>query len=79
MFLQVFYIAKLHPLTANKIISILKDNGFKEVRSGKHITFKKTDSSSRVWTTWVPHQNEVTVFVLRYIIRQSGKDRKEFE
>ena len=62
----------------NKVIEILRNNGFKEVRSGKHKTFKKTDAG-KVWTTWVPHHNEVTVFVIRYIIRQSGKSREEFE
>lgn len=49
------------------------------VRSGRHITFKKTDTDGRVWITWVPHHHEITVFVLKYIIRQTGKDRKEFE
>ena len=75
----MFYIAKLHPLPQNKVIKILKSNGFQEVRSGRHITFKKTDVNGKVWTTWVPHHYEVTVFVIKYIIRQSGKDRKEFE
>ena len=70
--------ARLRPLSQAKVISILKSNGFKQVRSRKHITFKKTDSSGRVWTTWVPHHKEVTLFVVGHIIRQSGKPREEF-
>jgi len=43
-----------------------------------HIAFKKKDFNGRVWTTWVPKHKEVTVFVLKSIIRQSGKSREEF-
>ena len=75
----MFCIAKLRPLHQSKVIQILKNNGFQQIRSGKHITFKKIDSNGKVWTAWVPHHNEVTIFVIKYIIRQSGKDRKEFE
>ena len=78
MFQKVFWIAKLRPLPQREVISILKKNGFQEVRSGKHITFKKT-ADGTVWTTWVPHHPEVTVFVIKHIIRQSGKQREEFE
>ena len=73
----MFYI-RLRPLEQNKIIRILEKNGFVRVREGKHITFKKTDSKSKVWTTFVPHHKEVTIFVLQYIIRQTGKSREEF-
>jgi len=75
----VFFIAKLRPLPTNSVIKILKDNGFQEVRSGKHINFKKTDADKRIRTTWVPHHNEITVFVVKHIIRQTGKQREEFE
>lgn len=71
--------AKLRPLPQYKVIQILKKNGFQEVRSGKHITFKKITSDGKVLTTWVPHHKEVTVFVIKYIIRQTGKAREEFE
>lgn len=70
--------AKLRVLPQHKIIKILKKNGFKEVRSGKHITFKKTVSESKILTTWVPHHKEITVFVLTYIIKQTEKSREEF-
>jgi predicted RNA binding protein YcfA (HicA-like mRNA interferase family) len=70
---------KLRPLAQHKVISILEKNGFKNVRSGKHITFKRTDSSGKVLTTWVPHHKEVTVFVLTYIIKQTDKAKAEFE
>lgn len=75
----MFYIARLRPLPQHKVIKILKDNGFQKVRSGKHITFKKTDASGKVWITWVPHHDEVSVFVIKYIIRQTGKQKEEFE
>jgi len=75
----VFYIAKLRPLSQRKVIEILKSNGFNEVRSGKHITFKKKDKNNQILTTWVPHHKEVSVFVIGYIIRQTRKPREEFE
>ncbi|MDG6981057.1 MAG: type II toxin-antitoxin system HicA family toxin [Nitrososphaerota archaeon] len=70
--------ARLRPLRRRKVIDVLKSNGFEEVRSGKHITFKKK-IGGRVLTTWVPHHSEVTVFVIQYIIKQTEKDRSEFE
>ncbi len=71
-------IARLRPLPQRRVIEILKSNGFEEVRSGKHITFKKR-VGDRVLTTWVPHHREVTVFVIQYIIKQTEKERSEFE
>ena len=70
---------KLKPLPQKRIIQILKDNGFKKIRSGKHITFKKRLSRGRVLTTWVPHHHEVTVFVIQYIMKQAEKPRSDFE
>ena len=78
MFQKVSSIGKLRPLPQSRVVSILKSNGFSEVRSGKHITFKK-NISDRVLTTWVPHHNEVSIFVIQFIIRQTGKPREEFE
>lgn len=69
---------KLQPLLQREVIAVLENNGFKQVRSGKHITFKKTDASGKVLTTWVPHHKEVTVFVIGYIIKQTKKARDEF-
>lgn len=68
---------KLCPLPQHKVIKILRANGFERVRSRKHITFKKRDKEG-VKTTWVPHHKEVSVFVLNYIIKQTGKSREEF-
>jgi predicted RNA binding protein YcfA (HicA-like mRNA interferase family) len=59
-------------------VGTLERNGFKRVRVKKHITFKRVDADGRVWTTWVPRHREVTLFVLRYIIKQTGKSREEF-
>ncbi len=70
---------KLKPLLQNKVIRILENNGFKRVRSAKHITFKKTIGNGRILTTWVPHHREVTIFVIQYIIKQTEKPREEFE
>ena len=69
---------KLRPLSTTKVIRILEKHGFNKVRSRKHTTFKKSLSSGKVLTTWVPHGNEVTVFVLQYIIKQTGIPREEF-
>ncbi|MEA3342539.1 MAG: type II toxin-antitoxin system HicA family toxin [archaeon] len=69
---------KLRQLPQRKVIRILENNGFKEVRSRAHITFKKVNEDGRVLTTWVPHHKEVTLFVLKYIIRQTCKPPEEF-
>ena len=74
----MYSIPKLRPLPQRKVIALLKSNGFEEVRSGKHITFKKR-VGNRVLTTWVPHHREVTVFVIQYIIKQTEKERSEFD
>jgi predicted RNA binding protein YcfA (HicA-like mRNA interferase family) len=70
--------ARLRPLPRRKVIDVLKSNGFEEVRSSKHITFKKK-VGDRILTTWVPHHSEITVFVIQYIIKQTEKERSEFE
>ncbi len=70
---------KLRPLSQNKVIKILENNGFKRVRSRKHITFKKVVSEREVLTTWIPHHREITVFVISYIIKQTKKPKEEFE
>ncbi len=70
---------KLRPLPQKKVIQILESNNFKEIKSGKHITFKKSLSNGRILTTWVPHHRVVTVFVIQYIIKQAEKPRSDFE
>jgi len=72
-------VGKLRPLPQLRVIAILKGNGFEEVRSGKHLTFKKRGPAGKMLTTFVPHHKEVTLFVIQYIIKQSGKPREEFE
>lgn len=74
----MFYIAKLHPLRQSKVIKILKKNGFKKAREGRHIVFKKTKPNGKILTTYVPRHREVTIFVLQYIIKQTEKSREEF-
>jgi predicted RNA binding protein YcfA (HicA-like mRNA interferase family) len=70
--------SKLRPLKQRKVINILLKNGFKEVRRGKHITFKKYLPDGEVLTTWVPYHSEISVFVLQYIIKQTKKSKEEF-
>ncbi len=70
---------RFKPLPQKKVIQILKNNGFKEVRTGKHITFKKRRDDGQILTTWMPHHREITVFVILHIIKQTEKSRKEFE
>lgn len=70
---------KITSLSRNRVIEILRSNGFRNVRSKKHITFKKVFSDGTVLTTWVPHHCIVTAFVIHYIIKQTGKPREEFE
>jgi predicted RNA binding protein YcfA (HicA-like mRNA interferase family) len=70
--------SKLRPLKQRKVINILLKNGFKEVRRGKHITFKKYLPNGEVLTTWVPYHSEISVFVLQYIIKQTRKPKEEF-
>ncbi len=70
--------AGLLQLSRRKVEGILKDNGFKKVRSSKHTTYKKQLSKKKVLTTWVPHHTTVTVFVIKHIIKQTGKPREEF-
>ena len=69
---------RLRELDQSKVIQILESNGFKKVRSGKHITFKKADADGTILTTWVPHHDKVTAFVIRYIIKQTKKPKEEF-
>ena len=68
----------LRQLSQAKVIKILESNGFIQVRSAKHITFKKTEPNGKILTTWVPHHKTVSVFVIQYIIRQTDKPREEF-
>ena len=70
--------SKAKPLKRKFVVSILEQNGFREARSGKHITFKKQLTNGEVLTTWVPHHEEISVFVIHYIIRQARKPKEEF-
>jgi len=73
-------VGKLRPLDQRKVIKILEKNGFEKVRTRKHMTFKKKDPKNpdRMLITWVPLHKEVTLFVVKHIIRQTGKLREEF-
>ncbi|MCD6512518.1 MAG: hypothetical protein J7K61_02820 [Thermoplasmata archaeon] len=47
------------------------------MRVRKHITMKKK-INGKILTTWVPKHNEITVFVIKYITKQTGKQIDEF-
>jgi len=66
-------------LPQREVIRILEKNGFRKIRSGKHITFKKKTLDGRILTTWAPHHKEITIFVIQYIIKQTEKPRNDFE
>lgn len=70
--------AKAKPLSKRKVFSVLKQNGFKVVRSGKHITFKRTTLGGKILTTQVPHHTTVCVAVIKSIMRKTNKPRDEF-
>ena len=70
--------AKIKPLKQSFIISVLKRNGFKQVHSGKHISFKRCLENGEVLTTWVPHHKEISIFVINYLIKQTRKGKDEF-
>ncbi|MCD6414292.1 MAG: type II toxin-antitoxin system HicA family toxin [Candidatus Diapherotrites archaeon] len=78
LYRRSFIIAGLRQLPRHKVEKILKDNGFKRVRSSKHTTYKKKVSRNKILTTWVPHHKTVTLFVIQHIIRQTEKPREEF-
>ncbi len=70
--------ARLRPLDQRKVIKILESNGFYFARSESHLTYKKNLPDGTVLTTWVPHHREVSVTVIQFIIKQTGKPREEF-
>ncbi len=71
--------ARLRPMLQKEVIRILETNGFRLARTASHMTFKRTKADGTVLTTWVPLRREVSVFVIQHIIRQTEKDRSEFE
>jgi len=59
------------------VIVILKNNGFESVRwKGSHEQFKKRGEEARFTT--IPNYNEIDVYLLKWIIKQTGKTREEF-
>jgi predicted RNA binding protein YcfA (HicA-like mRNA interferase family) len=60
-FLRALCMAKLRPLAQRRVIEILRSNGFQEVRSGRHIAFKKK-VGQHILTTWTPHHKRSYCF-----------------
>ncbi len=69
---------RLRPLDQRRVIEILKNNGFYLARSESHLTYKRSLPDGTVLTTWVPHHKEVSLFVIKLIIKQTQKPREEF-
>lgn len=72
--------SKLRPRSKRDVLEILNSNGFKEAGGTRHIKLKKTLNDGSVLTTYVSRgSNEIPVKIIQYIIKQTGKPRKEFE
>jgi predicted RNA binding protein YcfA (HicA-like mRNA interferase family) len=72
-------LARLRCLSAQDVLKILADNGFREVRrKGSHIVVQKRTDDSTV-TVVVPDHREIRIGTLASIIRQSDLPRSLFE
>ena len=72
--------AKLRPRSKRDILDILHGNGFQEAGGTRHIKLKKTLADGTILTTYVSRgSNEIPVQIIKYIIKQTGKSREEFE
>lgn len=70
-------ITKLRPLSRRRVIDILKAHGFESVRwHGDHEQFKKKGEETKFTT--VPNYPEIDVYLLKWIIKQTGIPREEF-
>lgn len=70
--------SKSRPLTQQKVIRVLKKNGFEKVRVKLHITFKKK-IDGKTLTTFVPKKHkEISAGVVLSIIKNTGIPREEF-
>jgi len=59
------------------VLEILKSHGFESVRwKGDHEQFKKKGEESRFTT--VPNYQEIDVYLIKWIIKQTGIPREEF-
>ena len=71
---------KLRPLSKRDVLTILHNNGFVEVGGTKHIKLRKILPDGTVLTTYVSRgSNEIPVKIIKYIMKQTGKSREEFE
>lgn len=71
---------KLRPLSRRDVLTILHNNGFIEAGGTRHIKLRKILPDGSVLTTYVSRgSNEIPVKIIKYIIKQTGKPRGEFE
>lgn len=71
--------AKLKPLKHREVVDILKNNGYKLDRAPRHEIYKK-HVGDKVITVPVPrpHNYPIAVFIIKNIVRKTGKPREEF-
>lgn len=71
---------KIHPLSRDKVVRILKHNGFVHKKGrGPHLKFKKYDNNSKcIATTFLSHAPESQPSHIRNIVRQSKKPESDF-
>jgi len=70
---------KLKPLSKRDVLAILHNNGFEEAGDTRHIKLRKMLSDGTVLTTYVSRgSDEIPIKIISYIIKQTGKPRKEF-
>lgn len=70
-------IPRLRPLPRRNVIEILKTHGFESVRwKGDHEQFKKKGQEKKFTT--VPNYPEIDVYLLKWIMKQTGIPREEF-
>ena len=72
--------SKLRPRSKRDVLDILHNNGFQESGGTRHIKLKKTLNDGTILTTYVSRgSNEIPVTIIKYIMKQTGKPREEFE
>ncbi|MBU0953281.1 MAG: type II toxin-antitoxin system HicA family toxin [Nanoarchaeota archaeon] len=71
---------KIRPLPRDRVIRILKKNGYVQVKhvKGRHLKMKKYDGGKCMATTMVSHCPTIVPHAIRCIIRQTGKPEHEF-
>ncbi len=71
---------KLRSLSKRDVLTILHNNGFIEAGGTRHVKLRKILPDGTVLTTYISRgPDEIPVKIIKYIIKQTGKSREEFE